>query len=193
MSSRTHAPIALVGTALLALAACAAMNDGATSSLQALGLHVFAGRGYVVRSDQGWQAEFPGVPAGALRELGSGSRAMAVTELELRAEADSRGYRLRVYDGRALDAGEREQVRAMAERSTSSWGRVREPRIVREGGLEIHEVVISELTVNPEHDALQRTFVLGGFIVAAIVIAAQGAGDPSDARSFFASIRLHET
>jgi hypothetical protein len=117
---------------------------------------------------------------------------MAVTELTLRAEADSREYRLRVYDGRALDAEEREQVRAMAERGTSSWGRVREPRIVQEGSLEVHEVVISELTNSPEHDALQRTFVLGGFIVAAIVIAAQDAGAPSDVRDFFASIRLRE-
>ena len=53
-------------------------------------------------------------------------------------------------------------------------------------------MIILELACNPFHRAILRTFVRGGFVFEAVVIAQRDSGAPSDARSFFASIRLRE-
>lgn len=188
---RSRLTVAYVASlALLGVTACAALDETAIASLRAQGLHVFAGNGYVVRSDEGWQAEFPALPSAEREEYGLGSRLVRATSVSLYTEGNSRGYVLRVYDARAMTSEAREELRALAERNVSRLGEAGPSHIAHEGGVAMHELTIPELEDNPFHAALVRTFVLDGFVVEAIVYAQHGLGASSDARAFFASFRV---
>lgn len=190
MSARATLHAALFGVAVVALGACIGIDEGAVSSLRALGIQVIASDGYLLRSSEGWRAVFPGVPLAERQEYRLGSHVVPATFLDLSAEADSRAYLLHVYDARALGPHEREELRALAERHVLETGRAVRPRVAREGDVTVHDNVVMESGGMTDHDVILRTCVLGGFVIEAAVIVAHGAGDPSDARQFFASIGL---
>ena len=130
------------------------------------------------------------MPLSAREEYQFGSATIPTVFLDMNAEFGSRGFLLRVYDTRALSEADREALRALAEQRTLEIGQPGPPRVSREGDAEVHDVVITELVDNPYHAAILRTFVLGGFVFEAIVIAQRDMGVTEDARAFFASIRL---
>jgi hypothetical protein len=190
MSAPLPLRLLLLGAVMITAAGCMGMDPEAVSSLRALRIQVIEHDGYLLRSEDGWSARFAALPLSAREEYQFRSATVPTVFLDMNAELNSRGYLLRVYDARALDDGDREALRVLAEQRVMESGEPSPPRITREGDAEVHDVVITNLVNTPYHSATLRTFVLGGFVFEAVVIAQRDMGAPSDTRAFFSSIRL---
>jgi hypothetical protein len=135
-----------------------------------------------------YRFRMPGVPVAERESYFFGGVSVPALYFDLSAEANSRGYLLRVFDAVELDPPAREALREEAEAMMLRAAEdASAPETVPYAGGMAHERLLRDLTSNGHHGIL-RTVVLDRFVFQLVVIMAPGSGDASDARAFFDSI-----
>lgn len=178
--------IALLAAAL-ATAGCGGPSRVARLNSFAAHVHVHPNGWYDVRSDDGYRFALPGIPSVRQVHLDGPGGGVDGLRYELRAEGNSRGFYLMVFELGGHDRGA--VLEALTRSLVPEGGSISERHTIDHGGVPAEQVHVENVTRN-QHSLMARSFAHGDRVFQAVAIMAPASGLPRDVQIFLDSLEV---